>query len=182
MSTDLAYAILRPARPGQARRRFARPHRRRRSGVRDALAHRPGRVGGAGRGRSRGLRSVAAQDRQAAGRRHRPPRRRGLAALQHLRAAERQAAGVVGSAGRPLRHARRPHDVPAHQPSAPSRRRPRICGAASDTKEALAAAVAKWDGLAIEEAIAAGGCVGGLCAAARNGTPIRTASPSPGCR
>ena len=38
----------------------------------------------------------------------------------------------------------------------------RIAGAATDTKEALAAAVAKWDGLAIEEAIAAGGCVGGL--------------------
>ncbi|SJZ78485.1 CoA-transferase family III [Enhydrobacter aerosaccus] len=38
----------------------------------------------------------------------------------------------------------------------------RIAGAAADTKEALAAAVAKWDGLAIEEAIAAGGCVGGL--------------------
>ena len=38
----------------------------------------------------------------------------------------------------------------------------RIAGAASDTKEALAAAVAKWDGLAIEDAIAAGGCVGGL--------------------
>ena len=52
----------------------------------------------------------------------------------------------------------------------------------AETKEALAAAVAKWDGLAIEEAIAAGGCVGGLCAAARNGTPIRTASPSPSCR
>lgn len=38
----------------------------------------------------------------------------------------------------------------------------RIAGAAGDTKEALAAAVAKWDGLAIEEAIAAGGCVGGM--------------------
>jgi len=38
----------------------------------------------------------------------------------------------------------------------------RIAGAATDTKEALAAAVAKWDGLAIEEAIAAGDCVGGL--------------------
>jgi len=38
----------------------------------------------------------------------------------------------------------------------------RIAGAASDDREALAAAVAKWDGLAIEEAIAAGGCVGGL--------------------
>src|SRR5258707_6697296 len=38
----------------------------------------------------------------------------------------------------------------------------RIAGAAADTKEALAAAVDKWDGLAIEEAIAAGGCVGGL--------------------
>jgi hypothetical protein len=38
----------------------------------------------------------------------------------------------------------------------------RIAGAATDTKEALAAAVAKWDGLAIEEAIASGGCVGGL--------------------
>ena len=38
----------------------------------------------------------------------------------------------------------------------------RISGAATDTREALAAAVAKWDGLALEEAIAAGGCVGGL--------------------
>lgn len=38
----------------------------------------------------------------------------------------------------------------------------KIAGAASDTREALAAAVAKWDGLALEEAIAAGGCVGGL--------------------
>jgi crotonobetainyl-CoA:carnitine CoA-transferase CaiB-like acyl-CoA transferase len=38
----------------------------------------------------------------------------------------------------------------------------RIAGAASDDRGALAAAVAKWDGLAIEEAIAAGGCVGGL--------------------
>ena len=38
----------------------------------------------------------------------------------------------------------------------------RIAGAATDTKEALAAAVAKWDGLAIEAAIAAGGCGGGL--------------------
>jgi crotonobetainyl-CoA:carnitine CoA-transferase CaiB-like acyl-CoA transferase len=38
----------------------------------------------------------------------------------------------------------------------------RIAGAASDDREALAAAVAKWDGVAIEEAIAAGGCVGGL--------------------
>ena len=38
----------------------------------------------------------------------------------------------------------------------------RIAGAATDTKEALAAAVAKWDGLALEEAIASGGCVGGL--------------------
>jgi crotonobetainyl-CoA:carnitine CoA-transferase CaiB-like acyl-CoA transferase len=38
----------------------------------------------------------------------------------------------------------------------------RITGAATDTREALAAAVAKWDGLALEEAIAAGGCVGGL--------------------
>ena len=38
----------------------------------------------------------------------------------------------------------------------------RIAGAAAETREALAAAVATWDGLAIEEAIAAGGCVGGL--------------------
>ncbi|MFO1079138.1 MAG: CoA transferase [Reyranellaceae bacterium] len=38
----------------------------------------------------------------------------------------------------------------------------RIAGAAEETRESLAAAVAKWDGLAIEEAIAAGGCVGGL--------------------
>jgi crotonobetainyl-CoA:carnitine CoA-transferase CaiB-like acyl-CoA transferase len=38
----------------------------------------------------------------------------------------------------------------------------RIAGAASDDREALATAVTKWDGLAIEEAIAAGGCVGGL--------------------
>jgi crotonobetainyl-CoA:carnitine CoA-transferase CaiB-like acyl-CoA transferase len=38
----------------------------------------------------------------------------------------------------------------------------RIAGAASDDREALAAAVAKWDGLAIEEAIAASNCVGGL--------------------
>ena len=38
----------------------------------------------------------------------------------------------------------------------------RIAGAATDTREALAAAVAKWDGLAIEQAIASGGCVGGL--------------------
>jgi len=38
----------------------------------------------------------------------------------------------------------------------------RIAGATEATREALAAAVAKWDGLAIEDAIAAGGCVGGL--------------------
>ncbi|MFI4998682.1 MAG: CoA transferase [Reyranellales bacterium] len=38
----------------------------------------------------------------------------------------------------------------------------RITGAAAETREALAAAVAKRDGLALEEAIAAGGCVGGL--------------------
>jgi crotonobetainyl-CoA:carnitine CoA-transferase CaiB-like acyl-CoA transferase len=38
----------------------------------------------------------------------------------------------------------------------------RIAGAAAETREALQAAVAKWDGFAIEEAIAAGGCVGGL--------------------
>ncbi len=38
----------------------------------------------------------------------------------------------------------------------------RIADAEGETREALAAAVAKWDGLAIEEAIAAGGCVGGL--------------------
>ncbi|MFZ5784389.1 MAG: CoA transferase [Pseudomonadota bacterium] len=38
----------------------------------------------------------------------------------------------------------------------------RIAGAAAETREALAAAVARWDGLALEEAIAAGGCVGGL--------------------
>jgi crotonobetainyl-CoA:carnitine CoA-transferase CaiB-like acyl-CoA transferase len=38
----------------------------------------------------------------------------------------------------------------------------RIAGAKSADREALAAAVVKWDGLAIEEAIAAGGCVGGL--------------------
>lgn len=38
----------------------------------------------------------------------------------------------------------------------------RIAGASGDTREALAAAVAQWDGLALEEAIAAGACVGGL--------------------
>ena len=38
----------------------------------------------------------------------------------------------------------------------------RIAGAKGETREALAKAVATWDGLAIEEAIAAGGCVGGL--------------------
>ena len=38
----------------------------------------------------------------------------------------------------------------------------RIAGAKGETREALAEAVAGWDGLAIEEAIAAGGCVGGL--------------------
>jgi crotonobetainyl-CoA:carnitine CoA-transferase CaiB-like acyl-CoA transferase len=38
----------------------------------------------------------------------------------------------------------------------------RIAGAAAETREALAAAVAKWDGLAIEAAIAEGNCVGGL--------------------
>jgi len=38
----------------------------------------------------------------------------------------------------------------------------RITGAKAETREALAEAVAKWDGLAIEEAIAAGDCVGGL--------------------
>jgi crotonobetainyl-CoA:carnitine CoA-transferase CaiB-like acyl-CoA transferase len=38
----------------------------------------------------------------------------------------------------------------------------RISGAKAETREALAEAVAKWDGLAIEEAIAAGNCVGGL--------------------
>lgn len=37
-----------------------------------------------------------------------------------------------------------------------------ISGAKAETREALAEAVAKWDGLAIEEAIAAGNCVGGL--------------------
>jgi len=38
----------------------------------------------------------------------------------------------------------------------------RITGATAETREALAEAVAKWDGLAIEQAIADGGCVGGL--------------------
>ncbi|TAJ88021.1 CoA transferase [Reyranella sp.] len=38
----------------------------------------------------------------------------------------------------------------------------RIAGAKDDTREALAEAVAQWEGLAIEEAIAEGGCVGGL--------------------
>ena len=38
----------------------------------------------------------------------------------------------------------------------------RIAGAAEGTREALAAAVARWDGLAIEQAIADGNCVGGL--------------------
>jgi len=38
----------------------------------------------------------------------------------------------------------------------------RIAGAAAETREALAATVARWDGLAIERAIADGGCVGGL--------------------
>jgi crotonobetainyl-CoA:carnitine CoA-transferase CaiB-like acyl-CoA transferase len=38
----------------------------------------------------------------------------------------------------------------------------RIAGADGETREALAATVAQWDGLALEEAIAAGGCVGGL--------------------
>ncbi|MBL0898849.1 MAG: CoA transferase [Reyranella sp.] len=38
----------------------------------------------------------------------------------------------------------------------------RIAGAEAETREALATAVARWDGLAIEEVIAAGGCVGGL--------------------
>ena len=44
----------------------------------------------------------------------------------------------------------------------------RIAGAEGDTREALAAAVAKWDGLAIEQAIADGGCVGGLTRIASN--------------
>ncbi|MBS0220617.1 MAG: CoA transferase [Proteobacteria bacterium] len=38
----------------------------------------------------------------------------------------------------------------------------RIAGATTDSREALASAVAKWDGLALEEAIASGNCVGGL--------------------
>jgi crotonobetainyl-CoA:carnitine CoA-transferase CaiB-like acyl-CoA transferase len=38
----------------------------------------------------------------------------------------------------------------------------RIAGAKEATREALAAAVAKWDALDIEEAIVAGGCVGGV--------------------
>lgn len=38
----------------------------------------------------------------------------------------------------------------------------RIAGADGDSREALAAAVAKWDGLALEQAIADGGCVAGL--------------------
>jgi crotonobetainyl-CoA:carnitine CoA-transferase CaiB-like acyl-CoA transferase len=38
----------------------------------------------------------------------------------------------------------------------------RISGAREATREALAAAVAQWNGLEIEAAIAAGGCVGGL--------------------
>jgi crotonobetainyl-CoA:carnitine CoA-transferase CaiB-like acyl-CoA transferase len=58
----------------------------------------------------------------------------------------------------------------------------RIAGAATDTKEALAAAVAKWDGLALEEAIAAAAASAGSRAAARSGTPIRTASRLPSCR
>ncbi|MBS0541855.1 MAG: CoA transferase, partial [Proteobacteria bacterium] len=37
-----------------------------------------------------------------------------------------------------------------------------IAGATDATREALAAAVLKWDGQAIEDAIAAGGCVGGM--------------------
>ena len=123
MSTDLAYAIL-----GQLGRDKRADDSLAITGGDDPVFVTPWRIAHAG---SAALGAVGLavsdlwrlQDRQAAGRRHRPPRRRGLAALQHLRAAERQAAGVVGSAGRPLRHARRPHDVPAHQPSAPSRRR-----------------------------------------------------------
>ena len=38
----------------------------------------------------------------------------------------------------------------------------RIAGAKAETREALAEAVAQWDGLAIEQAIADGNCVGGL--------------------
>jgi crotonobetainyl-CoA:carnitine CoA-transferase CaiB-like acyl-CoA transferase len=38
----------------------------------------------------------------------------------------------------------------------------RITGAKAETREALAEAVAQWDGLAIEQAIADGNCVGGL--------------------
>jgi crotonobetainyl-CoA:carnitine CoA-transferase CaiB-like acyl-CoA transferase len=38
----------------------------------------------------------------------------------------------------------------------------RIAGATEATREALAAAVARWNALDIEEAIAAGGCVGGV--------------------
>jgi hypothetical protein len=38
----------------------------------------------------------------------------------------------------------------------------RISGASEGTRDALAEAVAKWDGLEIEKAIADGGCVGGL--------------------
>ncbi len=69
---------------------------------------------------------------------------------------------LVGSAVRPLSDARRAAHVHPHKPSAPSRRRTAHRRCRGDTREALAAAVAKWDGLAIEEAIAAGGCVGGL--------------------
>jgi len=68
----------------------------------------------------------------------------------------------VGPAGRSLPDARWPRHVPAHQPSASSCRRLAHRGAKAETREALAEAVAQWDGLAIEQAIAAGGCVGGL--------------------
>jgi len=58
-----------------------------------------------------------------------------------------------------------------------------IAGAASDDRAALAAAVTKWDGFAIEEAIAAGNCVGGPSpAAVRNGPPSAWPGRRPACR
>ena len=129
----------------------------------DAVAHRAGRIGGAGRRRTRGVRSLATAGRD---------KPQAVTVDRHAAAASLRSNTYVLQNGKkpvswdplaghyPTRdgrtmflHTNHPH----HRAGAL-----RIAGAKAETREALAEAVAKWDGLAIEEAIASGGCVGGL--------------------
>ena len=150
-----AYDDPAPARPAQARRRFADDHRRRRSGVRHTVAHRP-RAGSA----ALGAVGLAVSDLW----RLKTGKPQAVAIDRHAAAASLRSNTYVLQNGKkpvswdplaghyPTRdgrtmflHTNHPH----HRAGAL-----RISGAKAETREALAEAVAKWDGLAIEEAIA----------------------------